>query len=78
MRIFGGNQSALALIKNPVHHLGTKHIDIIHYAVRQRVVRGKVMFEYCPTQDMLADVLTKGLPALVFQRLHSAMGVVER
>jgi hypothetical protein len=78
VRIFGGNESALALTKNPVHHLSTKHIDIIHYAVRKRVVRGEVMFEYCLTQDVLADVLTKGLPALAFQRLHSAMGVVER
>jgi hypothetical protein len=69
---------ALALIKNPVHHQRTKHIDIIHHAVRERVVRGEVMFEFCPTQDMLADVLTKGLPAPVFQRLRRAMGVVAR
>jgi hypothetical protein len=73
MRMFGDNQSALALIKNPVHHQRTKHIDIIHHAVRERVVRGEVMFEYCPTQDMLADVFTKGLPAPVFQRLRSAL-----
>jgi hypothetical protein len=36
------------------------------------------MFEFCPTQDMLADVLTKGLPEPVFQRLRRAMGVVAR
>jgi hypothetical protein len=78
MRMFGDNQSALALIKNPVHHQRTKHIDIIHHAVRERVVRGEVMFAFCPAQDMLADVLTKGLPAPVFQRLHRAMGVVVR
>jgi hypothetical protein len=76
MRMFGDNQSALALIKNPVHHQRTKHIDFIHHAVRERVVRGEVMFEFCPTQDMFADVLTKGLPAPVFQRLRRMMGVV--
>jgi hypothetical protein len=52
MRMFGDNQSALALIKNPVHHQRTKHIDIIYHALRGRVVRGEVMFEFCPTQDM--------------------------
>jgi hypothetical protein len=56
MRMLGDNQSALALIKNPVHYQRTKHIDIIHHAVRERVVRGEVMFEFCPTQDMHEDV----------------------
>jgi hypothetical protein len=73
MRIFGGNQSALALIKYPVHHQRTKRVDIIHNAVHKSVVRGEVMFEYCPTQDMLAEELTKGLPAPVFQMLRSEM-----
>jgi hypothetical protein len=69
MRMFGDNQSALALIENPVHHRRTKHIDICQNAVHTRTVLGESVFKYCPTQDMVADVLTKGLPALVFQRL---------
>jgi hypothetical protein len=59
-----------------VIHQRTKHIDIVHHAVLERVVRGELTFEYCPTEDMVADVLIKGLPAPAFQKLRSAMGVV--
>jgi hypothetical protein len=49
IKIFGDNQGALALIKNPVHHARSKHIDVLHHAVRERVNRKEVEFEFCPT-----------------------------
>jgi hypothetical protein len=55
------NQGAIALVKNPVYHARTKHIEVHHYFVREKVARGAIILEYCPTEDMLADVLTKEL-----------------
>jgi hypothetical protein len=50
------------LTKNPTQHVRTKHIDVQHHFIWEWVENGEITFEYCSTQDMVADVLTKALP----------------
>ena len=69
------NQGAIALAKNPVHHSRTKHIDVQHHFVREKVDRGVIRLEYCPTEDMVADVLTKALARDRHERLIRRMGI---
>jgi len=59
MVIWCDNQGAISLIKNPIQHVQTKHIDVQHHFVREWVKNGEVTFEYCSTEDMVVDVLTK-------------------
>jgi hypothetical protein len=54
--------NTISLTKNPTQHARTKHIDVQHHFVQERVENGKVTFEYCSTEEMMADVLTKALP----------------
>jgi hypothetical protein len=56
------NQGAISLTKNPTQHNQIKHIDVQHHFVREQVENGEVIFKYCSTKDMVADVLTKALP----------------
>jgi hypothetical protein len=56
------NQGAISLKNNPMQHAQTKHIDVQHHFVRERVENGEVTFEYCSIENMVADVLTKALP----------------
>lgn len=60
--LYGDNQGAIALAKNPVAHARTKHIDVQHHFIRQQVACDAVTLQYCPTAEMWADVLTKALP----------------
>ena len=57
--IFGDNQGAIALSKNPVNRQRSKHIDVRYHFIRDEINNGKVIVQYCPTADMVADIMTK-------------------
>ncbi len=63
------------MTKNPTQHARTKHIDVQHHFVRERVENGEVTFECCSTEDMVADVLTKALPKERHNKLISMFGL---
>ena len=76
--VYEDNQGAIALAKNPESHKRTKHINIRYHFVREKVEDGQVALEYCPTQDMLADIMTKPIPVTQFCTLRSKLGIQER
>jgi hypothetical protein len=51
----------MSLVKNPVNHSRTKHIDICHHVIRDLFENKTLNFLYCPSSEMVADVLTKAL-----------------
>ena len=44
------NQSAIALVKNPVQHQRTTHIDVKYYFVRDEISDGKLKLLNVPLQ----------------------------
>ncbi len=46
--------------------------------MRDVVALDKVEFVHCPTEDMLADTLTKPLDRVKFEKLVKAMGVTSK
>ena len=67
--IFEDNQSAIAMTKNPQYHGRSKHVSIKFHFIRDQVSKGFVQVIYCPSSDMLADALTKGLTKDRFVKL---------
>ncbi|SGY80018.1 BQ5605_C008g05285 [Microbotryum silenes-dioicae] len=55
------NAACIQIAKDPVDHMRTKHFDIAHLFVRERVASGEVELEYCPTHVNAADIMTKPL-----------------
>ena len=76
-KIYSDNQGAIALANNPGFHARSKHIDIQYHFIRSHVDQetGTIDLRYCPTEDMTADVLTKGLPRDRHQKHAAAMGL---
>jgi hypothetical protein len=72
------NQAALSLLKHPIASARSKHIDVMHHFVRERIARGEVSFQYIGTADMAADGLTKALADVKFMGSRSSMGVVKQ
>ena len=70
------NQSAITLASNPQFHARSKHIDICHHFIRSCITDGHVELFWCPTGDMITDVLTKPLPYPSFSILHQALGML--
>ena len=61
--LFSDNQSAIALTQDHQYHPKTKYIDIRFHFIQWIIEDGSLRLIYCPTEDMLADTLTKALPS---------------
>ena len=75
--MFCDSSGALAQMNNTVGHQRAKHIDVQHHFLRERVARKEIKVEYLPTQDMVADVLTKALAKPQHERFCEEMGLVK-
>ena len=75
--IYEDNQGAIELSKNPRHHNRVKHIDIAFHFARERVASGEINVEYCPTEQMIADIMTKPLPRDKFENFRLLLGVTD-
>ena len=73
--ILADNQGCINLAKNPTQHARTKHIDIQHHFIREKVEEKKIELIYCSTDDMVADMLTKSVSRDKLQRFSKEMGL---
>jgi hypothetical protein len=71
------NKSAIHLIKNPVFHDRTKHIDTRYHLIRDYVEKDVLEVDYICTAAQLADLMTKALGRVRFLELRSRIGVTE-
>jgi hypothetical protein len=69
------NQSAILLAKNSMFHERTKHIAIRYHFIREKLEEGEICVEYVPTNEQVADVLTKPLVRKKHGRFVEGMGV---
>jgi len=76
-QLYGDNQGALALARNPEYHARMKHIDIQYHFVRELFPAENVYLQYCPSSDMIADIMTKSLPCTTHEKHSMAMGMVK-
>ena len=73
--VFDDSQSAIAMTKNPQFHGKTKHIAIKYHFIREEVEKGTINLKYCQTDNMIADILTKGLSKDKHDKLKKMMGL---
>ena len=71
------NQAAICMAKNPQFHGRTKHIEIKYHFIREKVQNETIELKYCATNDMIADMLTKGLCHEKFEKFRELAGVKE-
>ncbi len=69
------NQSVIAIAANPIHHSRIKHIEIKTYYIREKIENKLIQLVYCPTELMVADLLTKALPSPQHHNLSAMIGM---
>ncbi|OWZ03764.1 polyprotein [Phytophthora megakarya] len=75
-QVWEDNQGAIALESNAGYNARIKHVDIKHHFIRANVARDVIEVNYVPTNDQLADKLTKGLGTKRLQYLMDASGLL--
>ncbi|GKB05365.1 ribonuclease H-like domain, reverse transcriptase, RNA-dependent DNA polymerase [Tanacetum coccineum] len=75
--LFVDNKSAIALMKNPVFHGRSKHINIRFHFIRECVEQGKIIVEHVNTKDQRADLFTKALALVKFIEMRNKLGLTD-
>ena len=75
MVVNADNQGSIALVKNPVFHDCSKHIDIQYHYTCKLTKQERIQLNHIPTKDMLADVLTQSLPCAQHEHLLKGIGL---
>lgn len=75
--IFCDSNGAIKLAENPIFHNRTKHIDVRHHFVREAIEQELIKVNHVSTEDMAADILTKGLPKAKHRRCMKLLGLYE-
>jgi len=70
--IFQDNKSTMLLERNGKASSSkrTKHIHVRYFFITDRISKGEVRVEWCPTKDMVADFLTKPLQGSLFKKFR--------
>jgi len=68
--IYNDNQAALSMVKRSTSTAKTRHIKIAFHYIKKQYLDGIIKVTYCPTNDMLADILTKALPRSQFRAIR--------
>ena len=72
--LFQDNQSTIRLLKNGKSSSDrTKHIKIRYFWLKDRVDVKDILVVYMPTEEMIADILTKPHQGDLFIKLRKAL-----
>ena len=77
IKIMEDNQACIAITENPIHHHKTTHVDLKYYFLKELVQEDVIKFQYCPSEEMEADGLTKALDRGKFEKFRNYLGIIE-
>nr|GEV38454.1 putative ribonuclease H-like domain-containing protein [Tanacetum cinerariifolium] len=76
IKIHVDNESATCVIKNPVYHSKTKHIEIMHHFIRDSYEKRLIEMVNIHTDNNVADLLTKAFDISRFNFLVASIGML--
>ncbi|PRQ17544.1 putative RNA-directed DNA polymerase [Rosa chinensis] len=77
MQLYCDNRAAIDISQNPVQHDRTKHVEVDRHFIKEKLDAKLVSFPFVPTEEQLADILTKGISRNAFYDSLSKLGMVD-
>lgn len=71
------NKASISISENPVQHDRTKHIEVDRHFIKEKIEDKIVELPYVPSEDQLADILTKAVAGRVFDDTLDKLGIGE-
>ena len=69
------NQSAIALTRNLEFHAHTKHIEVCHHYICEKLKDKVIDLKYIPTDDQVVDISTKPLQTVKYSRFVKGLSL---
>jgi len=73
--IHADNSGAISNSINHKNHQRTKHIDVHHHFVKEHTKSGEIVFQYIPSTENIANILTKSLPCEATRKFASYLSL---
>jgi transposase InsO family protein len=73
--VLNDNMGAVSLSHHPGNHDRTKHIDMRHHWLQEKVEDKTLKVEHVSTENNLADIFTKPLPLVKAQHFSQVLGL---
>ena len=68
--------AAIKMSENPINHPKTKLIATTYQFTREQLEVGQVALEFCPTEQMISDIMTKPLGRCWFETLRKGLDLI--
>ncbi|XP_058817759.1 uncharacterized protein LOC131681069 [Topomyia yanbarensis] len=75
VQLYEDNQSCLKMIQSEKFSNRTKHIDTKYNFVKDLNTTGAIKYVYCPSEQMVADLLTKPVARIRVEQLRRLSGL---
>jgi len=72
------SQCAMDIANNSKISERSKHIEVQHFFIREHIEAGTVRLQHVPSDQQVADTLTKPLSRVAFKRCAGMLGLIPR
>ena len=58
MKLFCDNKATISIVHNPVHYNITKHVEVNHHFIKEKIKQKIISMTFVPTTKQVANVFT--------------------
>ena len=77
IKLYCDKKAAINIAHNPVHHDRTKHVEVDRHFIKEKIEDGSICIPHVPSSEQTADILTKGLPRPLFEKMTNKLGLFD-